>query len=147
MSQPAVPPRPGPPPMGPAPYPAQYPTQRQYPNQPQYPAPPQHLNQPPRPYRPPMPSPETHRDVEAAWAARLELGMDYEEHIAAGLAQRVEELAAFRAGELRNQAEADRRLEASEQSGRGRQFALAIVSLSLGVPITGIAAGRWSRAT
>ena len=73
--------------------------------------------------------------------------MDYEDHIAAGLAQRVEELAAFRAGELRYQAEAARREESGEQSGRGKQFALGIVSLSLGVPITAITATGWSRAT
>ena len=66
--------------------------------------------------------------------------MDYEDHIAAGLAQRVEELAAIRAGELRYQAEAAQRLESSERSGSGKQFALGIVSLSLGVPITAITA-------
>ena len=52
--------------------------------------------------------------------------------------QRVEELAAIQAGELRYQAEAARRAESGEQSGRGKQFALGIVSLSLGVPITAI---------
>jgi hypothetical protein len=131
MSQPAVPPRPGPPPFyGPGPYPPQ----PQYPNQP-----PQQFQQPPpQQFHQPQPSPETRKDVAAAWAARLELGMDYEDHIAAGLAQRVEELAAIRAGELRYQAEAARRVDASEQSGRGKQFALGIVSLSLGVPITAI---------
>lgn len=64
--------------------------------------------------------------------------MDYDPHIAASLAQRVEDLAAMRAGELRAQSEAERRLIASEQSGRGRQLALAIVSLTLGVPISAI---------
>ena len=111
-------------PYGPGPYPPQ----PQYPNQP----PPQFRQPPPPQYRQPQPSPETRRDVEAAWAARLELGMDFEEHIAAGLAERVEELAAYRAGELRYQAEAAQRLQRSEQSGRGKQFALGIVSLVAG---------------
>ena len=109
MSQPAPPPRPGPPPpfgQGPP-----------YPPHPQYP------NQPPQQFYQPQPSPETRKDVAAAWAARLELGMDFEEHIAAGLAQRVEELAALRAGELRYQAEAARGLESSEQSGKARRTA------------------------
>jgi hypothetical protein len=66
--------------------------------------------------------------------------MDFEEHIAAGLAQRVEELAALRAGELRYEAELTRQLEGNERTARGRQFALGIVSLSLGVPITAITA-------
>ena len=134
MSQPAVPPRPGPTPSyGPGPYPPQ----PQYPNQP----PPQQYRQPPpQQYHQPQPSPETRKDVAAAWAARLELGMDYEDHIAAGLAERVEQLAAIRAGELRYQAEAAQRLESSERSGSGKQFALGIVSLSLGVPITAITA-------
>jgi len=124
MSQPAVPPRPGqqPPSYGPVPYPPQ----------PQYP------NQPPQQFYQPQPSPETRKDVAAAWAARLELGMDFEEHIAAGLAQRVEELAALRAGELRHEAEVARQLEGGERTARGRQFALGIVSLVMGVPITGI---------
>ena len=80
MSQPAVPPRPGPPPSyGPGPYPPQ----PHYLNQP----PPQQYRQPPpQQFHQPQPSPETRKDVAAAWAARLELGMDYEEHIAAGLA-------------------------------------------------------------
>ena len=119
MSQPAVPPRPGPPPSyGPGPYPPQ-----------------PYQQPPPQQYHQPQPSPETRKDVAAAWAARLELGMDYEDHIAAGLAERVEQLAAIRAGELRYQAEAAQRLESSERSGSGKQFALGIVSLTLGVPI------------
>lgn len=80
-------------------------------------------------------------------AARGELGADYAPHIAAGLAQRVEDLAMMRADELRAQSEAERRLIAGEQSGRGRQLSLAIVSLTLGVPIsavTGVAMGSES---
>jgi len=94
---------------------------------------------PPQQYRPHQASPETRRDAEAAWAARLELGLDFEEHIAAGLADRVEQLAAYRAGELRHEAELARQRDSAEQSGRGRQFALGIVSVIMGVPITAIA--------
>jgi hypothetical protein len=135
MPQPPNPPRPGPqqPPYGP-PF-------QTFPGQGQ-PMPPQYAQQPPlQPHYAPRPQPtaETRRDVEAAWQARLELGLDFEEHIAAGLAERVEQLAAYRAGELRHEAELDRRRDAAEQSGRGRQFALGIVSVVMGVPITAIA--------
>ena len=76
---------------------------------------------------------------EAAWAGRLELGLEFEEHIAAGLADRVEQLAAYRAGELRHEAELERRRDSAEQSGRGRQFTLGIVSVIMGIPVSGIA--------
>src|SRR5215207_8918249 len=39
-----------------------------------------------------QPSEETTRDAQAALAARMELGPEYSEHVAAGLAERVEEL-------------------------------------------------------
>jgi hypothetical protein len=93
----------------------------------------------PQPYQRHLASPETRRDAEAAWAARLELGLDFEEHIAAGLADRVEQLAAYRAGELRHEAELERRRDSAEQHGRGRQFTLGIVSVIMGIPISGIA--------
>ena len=59
--------------------------------------------------RPPSAEPPYRRlssdaDVAAAWEARKELGPEYEEHIAAGLADRVEELVAYRTAELRQQA-------------------------------------------
>ena len=73
-------------------------------------------------------------------AARMELGPEYNEYVAAGLAERVEELAAAHAAELRQQAELASRDEAAERSGRARQTALAIVSVVMGIPITGIAA-------
>ena len=38
---------------------------------------------------------ETRRETEAALAARMELGPEYSEHIAAALAERVEQLAAL----------------------------------------------------
>jgi hypothetical protein len=99
-----------------------------YPVQPQYRAVPR------------KPSEELRKDSEAALAARMELGAEYNEYVAAGLAERVEELAAAHAAELRQQAELANREEAAERSGRARQTALAIVSVIVGIPITGIAA-------
>ena len=99
-----------------------------YPVQPQYRAVPR------------KPSEELRRDSEAALAARMELGPEYNEYVAAGLAERVEELAAAHAAELRQLAELANREEAAERSGRARQTALAIVSVVMGIPITGIAA-------
>ena len=134
----------------PQPYPAQnYPPQN-YP-QPSPPLPRNPQTYPPNPtapypvqpqYRavPRKPSEELRRDSEAALAARMELGPEYNEYVAAGLAERVEELAAAHAAELRQQAELASRDEAAERSGRARQTALAIVSVIMGIPITGIAA-------
>jgi hypothetical protein len=87
-----------------------------------------------------QPSEETTRDAQAALAARMELGPEYSEHIAAGLAERVEQLAALRAGELRHEAEVVNSANRMDQYGRTRQFVLGIVSLAVGVPITAIAA-------
>ena len=83
---------------------------------------------------------ETRRDIEAALAARRELGPEYHDSIAAGLAERVEQLAAIRTAELRHEAQIQEREANEEKSTRGRRLALAIVSLGVGVPITGIAA-------
>ena len=132
MSQPPLPQYPGQPshPGQPPPY---GPTYRIPP--PYYP----NLHYPPPP-RPRPPSAETRRDVEAALAAREELGADYDEHIAAGLAERVEELAAYRLAELRRQDETHGREKTEEQLSRSRQFKLAVISLVMGFPITGIAA-------
>jgi hypothetical protein len=98
------------------------------------------------PYAPRQPYPvqrasdETMRDAQAALAARMELGPEYNEHVAEGLAERVEQLAALRAGELRYEAEVANTTSRQDQSGRTRQFVLGIVSLTVGVPITAIAA-------
>src|SRR5215216_8169876 len=107
------------------------PTQQGYPQHPQYAARP--------PYQPRHPSEELTRDAEAALGARMELGPDYTEHIAAGLAERVEQLAAIRAGELRYQAELVGSESREERSSRTRQFVLGLVSVVMGVPITAIA--------
>ncbi|HSU36662.1 MAG TPA: hypothetical protein VLJ88_13470 [Propionibacteriaceae bacterium] len=83
---------------------------------------------------------ETRRDIEAALAARRELGPEYHDSIAAGLAERVEQLAAIRTAELRHEAQIQEREANEEKSTRGQRLALAIVSLGTGVPITAIAA-------
>jgi hypothetical protein len=95
---------------------------------------------PRQPYAVHRASEETTRDAQAALAARMELGPEYTEHVAEGLAERVEQLAAIRAGELRYEAEVVNSTSRSDQSGRVRQFVLGIVSLTVGVPITAIAA-------
>jgi hypothetical protein len=112
-------------------YPQQRPPQQGgYPQQSHYPERP--------PYQARRPSEETTRDVEAALAARMELGPEYTEHVAAGLAERVEQLAAIRAAELRHEAEVATSEAREEHSSRVRQFVLGIVSVVMGVPITAI---------
>lgn len=134
--------RPGPQPHRDRPGPPQYPQhQPGYPPQPYQQQPPFAPNQQPPPYFPVRrPSDETRRDAAAAWGARLELGPDFEEHIAAGLAERVEELAAERAAEIHRDAELAHQIARIEQSARVRQFVLGIISLAMGVPITAISA-------
>jgi hypothetical protein len=119
-------------------YPQQNPQAQPYPLNPAapYPVQPQYRRSPHQP------SEELRRDAEAALAARMELGPEYTEYVAANLAERVEELAEGRAAELRQQAELANRDQAAEQSGRKRQTALAIVSLVMGIPITGITASE-----
>jgi hypothetical protein len=78
--------------------------------------------------------------VRAAYAARTELGPEYDDAIAAGLAERVEELVAYRTAELRHanaEVKDDRDDRRREESHR---FVLGIISLGTGVPITAIAA-------
>ena len=83
---------------------------------------------------------ETRRDVEAALAARRELGFEYEEAIAAGLLDRVNQLALMRAAEIRRDAERVDQLAEAEKVSRTHRFVLAIVSLGAGIPITAISA-------
>jgi hypothetical protein len=82
--------------------------------------------------------PEVRRDVEAALAARRDLGPDYDDHVAAGLAERVEQLAAYRTADLRS--DLDRRREDREDasSSRTQTFVLGLVSLGAGIPISAI---------
>jgi hypothetical protein len=118
-------------------YPPQNPQAQPYPLNPAAPYPAQ-----PHYRRAHKPSEELRRDAEAAFAARMELGPEYTEYVAANLAERVEDLAEERAVELRQQAELANRAQAAEQTGRGRQFALAIVSMVMGIPITAISASE-----
>ena len=86
----------------------------------------------------PTPDEETRRDVQAALAARRELGMEYEEAIAAGLLDRVNQLALMRAGDLRREAERIDHEAEAEKDSRTQRFVLGIVSLGAGIPITAI---------
>ena len=86
----------------------------------------------------PTPDEETRRDVQAALAARRELGMEYEEAIAAGLLDRVNQLALMRAGDLRREAERADHEAKAEKDSRTQRFVLGIVSLGAGIPITAI---------
>ena len=81
---------------------------------------------------------ETRRDVQAALAARRELGLEYEEAIAAGLLDRVNQLALMRAGDLRREAERADHVARAEKESRTQRFVLGIVSLGAGIPITAI---------
>ncbi len=83
---------------------------------------------------------ETRTDVEAALAARQELGPEYDEHIANGLAERVEELVAYRTAELRQQRSTTSTEVELEQTAQRQSFVLGIISLGVGVPITAISA-------
>ena len=100
------------------------------------------MSEPPRrpfpPARPPYRDPATRADVAAAWEARKELGPEYDEHIASGLAERVEELVAYRTAELRQRGSAaDHDLEL-ERTAQRQGFVIGIISLGTGIPITAI---------
>lgn len=74
-------------------------------------------------------------------AARRDLGPDYDAQIAAGLAERVEQAVwqqHQQSQQVANQAELVRMRD--ERTSRGQRFALAIISLGTGIPITAIAA-------
>jgi hypothetical protein len=105
-------------------------------SQPPYP---QHRPQPPGRPRGSHASYETRRDVQAALAARQELGPEYEEDLAAGLAERVEQLAAYRTAELRQTFEQEHQGDRVSTTAQTQRFVTALVSLGAGIPITGIA--------
>lgn len=131
------------PPRPPAPQP--------YPRQPPFPQNPVPQNRSTlQPMRPPqqvprsrpvdMQSYETARDIDAALAARRELGPEYDEHIAGGIADRVEELVAYRTAELRQGSTSEDREWERDKSVRAQRLALGLASLGAGIPITAIAA-------
>lgn len=84
-------------------------------------------------------SEEVRREAEAALSARRELGADYDEQIANGLADRVENAVRYHTHELgqREAWEAKQRRD-EERRTRSQRLALAIVSLGVGIPIIGI---------
>jgi hypothetical protein len=83
---------------------------------------------------------ELRRDVEAALAARRELGVEYEDQIAAGLAERIDELVAIRLADSRADV-SERQLDREdERSSRTQRFVLGIISLGAGIPVTAISA-------
>ncbi|HET9650528.1 MAG TPA: hypothetical protein VFP34_20170 [Microlunatus sp.] len=94
----------------------------------------------PRIARPGAGDRELRREAEAAVEARRDLGPDYDDAIAAGLADKVEQLVAYRTAELRMQSEAREAESVGERTRRNQRFVLGIVSLATGVPITAIAA-------
>jgi hypothetical protein len=106
------------------------------------------MTQPPYPQqRPQAASPstgsvsyESRRDAEAALAAQRELGPEYGDHIAAGLAERVEQLAALRTAELRHDQDRERRGSSLERTALTQRFVTSLVSLGAGIPITAISA-------
>lgn len=134
MSEPPYAPYPPNPPYQPdRPFP-QYPAQQPYPQQQRQQGPPQ-----PRPVQR-RPDPETASHVRAAYAARSELGPEYEDAIAAGLAERVEELVAYRTADLRHADKQTKEERADARSRENHRFVLGIISLGSGIPITAIAA-------
>lgn len=83
---------------------------------------------------------ELRRDVAASLGARRDLGPDYDDQIAAGLAERMEHLVAARVADHRAAAVLAQQGSVEERSGRTRQFVLGVVSLGAGIPITAISA-------
>lgn len=86
-----------------------------------------------------VPSYEPQREAAAAIHARRELGLEYEEQIAAGLAERVEQAVWQRHQEADQRTRLELARIREERTERGQRLALAIVSLGTGIPITAIA--------
>lgn len=74
-----------------------------------------------------------HGDIEAALAARRELGARYDAELVDGFAERIERTVESRVAE-RVALQQRRTSEAS--AGHVRQFALGVISLGVGVPVT-----------
>lgn len=74
-----------------------------------------------------------HGDIEAALAARRELGARYDAELVDGFAERIERAVERRLAEERA---LDRRRSSGSDGARIRQFVLGIVSLVAGIPIT-----------
>jgi hypothetical protein len=87
---------------------------------------------------PTRPSSELRRDAEAALGARRDLGPDYEDVVAANLADRVEELVARRSAEVAVAGQDRPHVREEEKATGDGRFVIALVSLGAGIPITGI---------
>jgi len=87
-----------------------------------------------------MADPQMRRDVEAALAARRELGPEYDDQVAAGLADRIDELVAVRIADQRGEVAERQADREDERSSRTQRFVLGIISIGGGIPISGIAA-------
>ena len=74
-----------------------------------------------------------HGDIEAALAARRELGARYDAELVDGFAERIERAVERRAAE---RGELQERRTAGAEGGRIRQFVLGVISVGVGVPIT-----------
>ncbi len=81
---------------------------------------------------------ETRRDVEAALAARRELGPEYDDAVAESLADRVEELVARRSAQIDTSAEDRQHAREEEKATGDGRFVIALASLGAGIPITAI---------
>lgn len=87
-------------------------------------------------------SEDVRRETNAALSARRELGEEYDEQIAAGLADRVEKAVRYQTHELgKRDAWMEKHRRDDERRSRNQRLALAIVSLGVGIPITGISGG------
>ncbi|HSU02816.1 MAG TPA: hypothetical protein VLK03_09725 [Nocardioides sp.] len=74
-----------------------------------------------------------HGDIEAALATRRELGARYDAELVDGFAERIERAVEQR---LADRVALDRRRTSDDAGGRIRQFALGVISLGVGVPVT-----------
>jgi hypothetical protein len=88
-----------------------------------------------------MADPQMRRDVEAALAARRELGPEYDDQVAAGLADRIDELVAIRLADQRGEVSERQAEREDANSSRTQRFVLGIISIGGGIPITAISSG------
>ena len=77
-----------------------------------------------------------HGDIEAALATRRELGARYDAELVDGFAERIERAVEQR---VADQVALEQRRTSDDAGGRIRQFALGIISLGAGIPITIVA--------
>lgn len=85
---------------------------------------------------------EIHRDLAASVEARRELGPAYEDELVQSFVEKIDATIERRVDERMAQA-ANRGASHGEDrdEGSGQQFAFALASLGMGIPITAVAAG------